>query len=74
MNNAAISRQTFADLLYLSKSARNSFENNLKNSSNQLKNSPNSKLWQESVAFWQEQAQSAENLYKKALEEVKFLD
>jgi len=70
MENITISRQTFAALLSLSKSARNSFENNLKNSSNELKNSPNSKLWQESVTFWQEQAQSAENLYKKALEEV----
>ena len=70
MKNVTISRETFAALLSFTKWARNGFEDNLRNSSKQLNNVPSEKHWQESVKFWQEEVQSAENIYKKALEEV----
>jgi hypothetical protein len=68
--NVTISRETFAALLSFAKWARNDFEDNLRNSSKQLNNFPSEKHWQESVKFWQEEVQSAENIYKKALEEA----
>jgi hypothetical protein len=70
MKNVTISRETFAALLSFAKWARNGFEDNLRNSSRQLNNFPSEKHWQESVKFWQEEAQSAENIYKKALDEA----
>ena len=70
MENITISRETFDALLSFTKSARNSFEDHFKNSSRQLNNFPNEKHWQDSVKFWQEEVQSAENTYKKALEEA----
>lgn len=70
MENITISRETFAALLSFTKSARNSFEDHFKNSSRQLSNFPSEKHWQESVKFWQQEMQSAENTYKKALEEA----
>jgi capsule polysaccharide export protein KpsE/RkpR len=69
-NTVTISRETFAALLSFAKSARNGFEDSLRNSSRQLNNFPNEKHWQDSVKFWQEEVQSAENTYKKALEEA----
>ncbi len=70
MENITISRETFAALLSFTKSARNSFEDHFKNSSRQLSNFPSEKHLQESVKFWQQEMQSAENTYKKALEEA----
>ncbi len=68
--NVTISRETFVTLLSFAKWTRNCLEDNLRNSSRQLNNFPNEKHWQESVNFWQAEAQSAENTYKKALEEA----
>jgi hypothetical protein len=70
MENITISRETFAALLSFTKWARNSFEEHFKNSSRHLHDSPSNMHWQQSMNFWQQEAQRAENTYKKALKEV----
>lgn len=69
-NNVTISQETFNALMWMSRLAQNHLEGEMKNSRKQLEKFPNSNHWQESVEFWQREMQSAENAYKKALEEA----
>lgn len=69
-NNVTISQETFNALMWMSRLAQNHLEDEMKNSRKQLEKFPNSNHWQESVEFWQREMQSAENAYKKALEEA----
>ncbi len=65
-----ISISTFVSLLHLAKHAQGSCGEYAENSAKKLEQSPNDYFWQESVNFWQAEAQSAENTYKKALQEA----
>lgn len=74
MKNASISRDTFFSLLSLAKSAQNAHEFRMQNASKHLEEFPNDPHWKYSVKFWQNEVKIAQDAYKKALEEVKYLD
>lgn len=69
-NNVTISQETFNALMWMSRLAQHHLKDEVENSRKQLGKFPNSNHWQESVEFWQREMQSAENAYKKALEEA----